>query len=616
MPGICGWLDKKGQTLDVRQTLASMATELPRLSSETQRSIELAHAAIHIAARDADLHFFQDTQLVIAMEGQPHWSCVDLADLSRKHGHGMAIASAFRKRGISFLDALHGSFALAIFDVLAGEILLAIDRMGIHRICYAPLHEQWVVFSSSTESLRVHPNVNTTLDPQQIFSYLFFHAIPSPSTIYTEQKKLLPGQYVYRHNEKLETGFYWQPQFAENPHADFISLRKELNDQLNNAIHRSADPHVNVGAFLSGGVDSSAVTGVLSSIREHPTKTYSIGFAAAGYDEMEYARITSRHFRTEAHEYYVSPQDVIDAIPQIAKAYDEPFGNASAVPTFYCARLAKESGTEVMLAGDGGDELFGGNARYSQQRIFEAYHHIPRGLRDSILEPLVFSIPAGVTFWPIRKARSYIEQAKIPLPERLESYNFLNRIKLREMFEPAFLSSIDPGLPVRLMRDEYQRTNTTSPIDRMLHLEWKQVLADNNLRKVVHMCTLADMPVRFPLLDDDVVDFCTRLPADFKVKGLKLRYFFKKCMQGFLPPEVLSKSKHGFGLPFGVWLRDEPGLQQIANDSLSDIKRRGDVKPEFIDYLQKQHKTGHSAFYGEIIWVLMMLELWLQNHGF
>jgi asparagine synthase (glutamine-hydrolysing) len=615
MPGICGWLDESGQSIDARQTLSNMAAGLARLSGETQHSVDFAGAALQAVAREADLHFYQDDQLVIALEGQPHWSDPDLAALAHSKGHGSAIADAFRKHDSALLEKLHGPFALAVLDVRAGDIMLAVDRMGIHRICYAPLSGQGVVFGSTTESVRAYPPVGATLDPRQIFLYLFFHAVPSPGTIYTEQQKLLPGQFLRCRNGALQTGFYWQPQFTDDASADFAQLHSELHAQLTAAVRRCAAGDGEVGAFLSGGVDSSAVSGVLSTLREQPIPTYSIGFPAAGYDEMEYARITSRHFRTKAHEYYVTPHDVTDVVPKIAAAYDEPFGNASAVPTYYCARLAKEAGTECMLAGDGGDELFGGNARYAHQKIFEAYHHIPNGLRSSVIEPLIFGFPLG-GLWPIRKARSYIEQAKIPLPERLETYNFLNRVDLNEMFEPQFLAAIDPQLPEHLMREEYLRTNSTSAINRMLHLEWKQVLADNDLRKVVHMCTLADMPVRFPLLEDELVSFSTRLPADYKVKNLKLRYFFKKAMRDFLPTEVLTKSKHGFGLPFGVWLRTEPELQQLAGDSLTNLKNRNYIRPDFIDNLIQQHRTAHSAFYGETIWVLMMLELWLQSHGF
>ncbi|MEJ2687512.1 MAG: asparagine synthase C-terminal domain-containing protein, partial [Gammaproteobacteria bacterium] len=328
-----------------------------------------------------------------------------------------------------------------------------------------------------------------------------------------------------------------------------------------------ASAHGSPGAFLSGGTDSSTVAGMLARTSMDTTHTYSIGFDAAGYDEIEYARIASRHFGTEAHEYYVTPQDVTNAVPLIAAAYDEPFGNASAVPTYYCARNAHAHGTAVLLAGDGGDELFAGNARYARQLIFEQYAKLPGILRKGLLEPIAFGVPGLERIPPVRKLRSYIEQARIPLPDRLETYNFFHRTSPADILESDFLQTVDTSLPLAGLREVYTRTSDPHPLYGMLHLDLKITLADNDLRKVNRMCELADVEVRYPLLDEAVVGFSAQLPPALLLRQLKLRYFFKQALADFLPPEVLNKSNHGFGLPFGIWLREYAPLRTLAYEA-------------------------------------------------
>jgi len=347
-------------------------------------------------------------------------------------------------------------------------------------------------------------------------------------------------------------------------------------------------------------------------LRGQPIDTYSIGFEAEGFDEMDYARITSRHFGSRAHEYYVTPRDVADAIPLIAGSYDEPFGNASAVPTYCCARLARQDGKALLLAGDGGDEIFGGNARYAKQKVFEWYGALPSGMRRALIEPVLFSGPWVERIALLRKAMSYAQQARTPLPDRLEAYNFLEREVLRDVFEPDFLATVDPQQPRTIAGDVYARTTSESPVNRMMHLDLKKILADNDLRKVNGMCELAGIAVRYPLLDDELVAFSGRLSARQKVRGLKLRYFFKEALKDFLPRETLVKSKHGFGLPFGLWLQRDATLRELAHDSLTQFKRRGYVRPDYLDRLLHLHESSHASYFGVMIWIIIMLEHWLR----
>ena len=484
--------------------------------------------------------------------------------------------------------------------------------MGIRSLCYANPADQ-LVFGSTTDSVAVHPKVGRILNQQAIFNYLYSHVVPSPGTIYHKVEKLQPGECLTFKKGVVEKRFYWQMRYNDEGSESFDATADRFQSLLREAISRAIRGDTNIGAFLSGGTDSSTVTGLLSELYGKPAKTYSIGFAAGGFDEMEYARITSRHFATDAHEYYLQPQDVVEAIPLIAEAYDEPFGNDSAVPTYFCARMAHSDGVRVMLAGDGGDEIFGGNVRYAKQKVFEAYGLIPAPLRRALIEPLTLGLPAGDRIPLLRKLRSYVGQASVALPERLESYNFLNRSPLADILEPGFLAGVNLSEPLALLREAYQRTASTSPINKMMHLDLKFTLADNDLRKVSHMCELAGVEVRYPLLDEALVAFSGELPASLKVKGLKLRYFFKEALKDFLPPETLAKTKHGFGMPFGLWLRDYQPLADLAHESLGAFGRRGIVKPSYIADLMRQHESSHATYYGIMIWVIMMLEQWLNT---
>jgi asparagine synthase (glutamine-hydrolysing) len=346
-----------------------------------------------------------------------------------------------------------------------------------------------------------------------------------------------------------------------------------------------------------------------------PASTWSIGFAAEGYDEMEYARIAAAHFRTDHHEHYVTPADVVDAIPIVAAAFDQPFGNASAVPTLCCARLARNAGVERMLGGDGGDELFGGNARYATQQQLAFYEKVPGPLRRGLVEPLLLGMPGATSLPLVRKLRSYITQARVPMPARYDSYNLLERLGPDAVFEPAFLETVNRAGPLAHVEDVWAGAQAQSLINRMLALDLKLTLADNDLPKVTRSCEAAGVDVAFPLLDDGVVAFAASLPPRFKLRGTTLRWFFKRALDDFLPPAILVKQKHGFGLPAGVWMRDYAPLRELAREALSSLAKRGIVRRALIDDLVDRRLAEHPAYFGTLAWILMMLELWFTTRS-
>ncbi|MBB1125368.1 asparagine synthetase B family protein [Thiospirillum jenense] len=547
--------------------------------------------------------------VLVMVAGRPR--ITNQAESAHIKNPAAAILALWQQYELNLFEKLLGSFALIIINRRTGATVFAIDRIGIQTLAFAVTH-QGLVFSNRADLVAAHPFVAAQLSPQAIFNYFYFFKVPAPQTIFQGVEKLLPAEFGRYSNTTLTRSFYWQLHYQDAPRRDIQAQTIRFRQLFKDTIQRASNTD-KVAAFLSGGTDSSAVAGILTDIQGQGARTYSIGFNASGFDEMEYARIATRHFNLDAREYYLSPQDVVDTIPIIAANYDEPFANESAVSAYFCAKLAAADGYQVMLGGDGGDEIFGGNARYARQRIFEYYQWLPFKLRHSVLEPLA-DLPLVMRLPLIRKFHAYVSKAKTPLPQRLEAFNYLYRQPLTDMFSADFLAAIDPKQPDLLLKDPYERADSQHYINRMLHLDLKLTLADDDLRKVTTMANVAGVEVRYPLLDDDMVAFSGEVPPNWKVRGLTLRWFYKTALRGYLPDTILDKRKHGFGLPFGIWLKEYLPLKERVNDRLSDFKRRGWLRADYIDQVQASHLQDHAIYFGKLLWVMLILEEWLEQH--
>jgi asparagine synthase (glutamine-hydrolysing) len=549
-------------------------------------------------------------RLVAALEGVPVWPDGELTALARQQGHAQALLEAYARHGADVLRHVLGGFALAIQDDGAGRVLLATDRTGIVPLFHAAT-AGGLVFGSRADQVAAHPEVDDGLNPQALYDYLYFHVVPGPETVYGGVRRLQPGECLHWEAGRGRIEAYWTMEYREEGLAGTpAEWREGFLELVRDAVRRRASGDVQVGAFLSGGTDSSTVSGMLGQVRDAPARTYSIGFDAPGYDEMEYARLVARHFGTEHHEYYVTAEDVVAGVPRVAAHFDQPFANASAVPAYYCARMAREDGIERLLAGDGGDELFGGNYRYAKQQMFAWYGRVPGLLRRGMIEPLLLDSSLG-NMGPLRKLGNYVRQARLPMPERMETYNLLDRLGPERILSEDYLARIDRGVPIKLLRETYHGAHAGHMLNRMLAVDMRFTLADSDLPKVTGACDLAGIEVAFPFLDDELMAFSACLPPREKVKGTRLRHLFKEALQEFLPPEILAKKKQGFGLPFGLWLVEHSGLRELTGDSLSSLKGRGIVRPEFIDELLGRHQAEHAAYYGTMVWTLLMLEQWL-----
>jgi asparagine synthase (glutamine-hydrolysing) len=537
--------------------------------------------------------------------GNPRFLDAGLTELARTRGAEAAWHEAVRTHGAAAAARTIGDFAVAL-RTDEGNVFAATDRFARQPICWT-MEGAELRFSARADELG-----GGDLDPQSIFDYLYFHFIPSPRTIYRNVQRLPAAHALWLEKGRLTVRPYWEPAFREEKSPDLPALKAQFLDLVRTSVARQLDSSRSVACFLSGGTDSSTVAGMLGKVSGARAASYSIGFEAEGYDEMEYARIAARHFGTDHHEYYVTPGDLVSGIPIVAAHYDQPFGNSSALPAYYCARLAKSDGADLILAGDGGDELFGGNTRYAKQRVFEAWHSVPTVLRQNALEPLLADSGLFDRVPLARKGASYVRQARVPMPDRLQTYNLLERLGLQEVLSPAFLAQVDRGEPLRHQRETYHRCQSKSLVNRMLAFDWRYTLAENDLPKVVGTTALAGIDVGFPLLDHGLLEFSMRLPASYKLRGFRLRWFFKEALRGFLPDAIITKKKHGFGLPFGVWANRDPALRKLASDSLQGLVERGLLNARFVDRVFGEHLPAHPGYYGEIVWVSMMLEQWLR----
>jgi asparagine synthase (glutamine-hydrolysing) len=507
--------------------------------------------------------------------------------------------------------AQSGAFAVAL-DLGGGRAFLAVDRMARRTLCWrvagGRLHA-----SPQADALREADGQRAEIDPQAILDYLYFHAIPSPRTVFAGVFRLPPGHCALFADGRVTVQPFWRARFAPNPSLSFEPAKAEFRRLLESAVARQLDGST-PACFLSGGTDSSTVAGLIGKVAGTPAQSYSIGFDAQGYDEMAYARIAARRFGTRHTEYYVTPADLVQHIPRVAAGWDQPFGNSSALPSFCCALRAREQGVTRLLAGDGGDELFGGNSRYTMLGVFGLWGKVPAMLRKGLLEPF-FGLDAVARTPLLKKGSGYIRQANTPMPDRLQNHNLLMRLGPDRILGEGLLAQVDLGAPLAAQREVWAEAEAACELDRNLAFDWRFTLAESDLPKVRGATAQAGVEVGYPLLDDALTDFSTTLPQDYKLRGRKLRWFFKEALRGFLPEEIIAKPKHGFGLPFGVWALQHPELATMARESAMAVAERGVVNKAFADRLFGSLLAEHPGYYGELVWVLMLLEQWLRRHA-
>src|SRR5271166_4376852 len=414
--------------------------------------------------------------------------------------NGSAISSAedlvvvlYAQHGMNFVERLEGAFSLALWDAQRQRLVLAIDRFGFKTLYWSLEHGR-ILFSSRLDTVACLKE-RLEVDPVAVMQFLVHSVMPAPLTIYKGIERLEPGTMLVYERQQTRKTRYWDLNYEESRTSDIREWSREVRECMRQAVHSHlADCRPEqTGAYLSGGTDSSSITAFASEVHA-PFNTFSIYFENPRYDEASFSRLAAQHFHTRHHEKCLQASDAAQAILKLVEYYEEPFANSSAVGAYYCAQLARENGVDLLLAGDGGDELFAGNERYATDKKFAAYHSIPAIVRNGIIKPAAGILPkSGPLSYPAR----YIRRAEIPNPRRMLSYNFFLTEADGAVFEADFMDQAKPESAAGIAEAHFASApHATSELNRLLYLDVKMTLADNDLRKVTGTAELAGVRVR------------------------------------------------------------------------------------------------------------------------
>lgn len=615
MSGICAvW--RKENPACTAETLRSMCAASALDVSERIATAAEGCAGAGVSARYGCQQVYHDAQYLTACDAdlynEPELRT--LAGISSDDSTAALLTGLYERFGAGFMDKLRGECSVIIWDRHKRTLFAATDAFGIRPLVYYA-DARVVLVSSRIDALLASGLAPRDVNPRAIAKYLNYTVNLAPDTIFSKITRVLPGSFIVASDAGIQSQRYWDMRYCADRRADEEQLGHELAAIVDKSIqaHCKDDTFSSLGAFLSGGTDSSTVVGLMSRMGRGPANSFSIGFKEERFNELEYARIAARHFQTRHYEYLVSAEDCIKALPAMVRYFDEPFGNSSAIPTYFCARLAAQNGVRTLLAGDGGDELFGGNERYATDKIFEIYQRVPKLLRKGLIEPALAGIPArnGI----VKRARSYVRRSNLPPALRYFSYNMLVANPLGEIFEDDFVRSLDGYSVLEIPSRYYADGPAQSHLDRLLYLDVKVTLGDNDLLKVTRMSELAGVRPRFPFLDRSVAEFSGTIPAYLKVKGFEKRRLFKRAFRELLPAEIIHKKKHGFGIPVAVWMKSHKATRELTHDILTSSRmyERGYVRRSFVEQLMRLHQSDETAFYGDTLWTFLTLELWFRQ---
>lgn len=515
------------------------------------------------------------------------------------------IVHAYEEWGTDAIVRLRGMFGLAIWDSRSRTLLLARDRMGIKPLYYAEAGGR-LAFGSEIKSLLAVPGMPRELDPEGLDHYLSFLYTPRDGSIFRGIHKLPPGHLLTWRDGRAVTSRYWTPPAEESFTGTEADAIERLHQVLSDAVKSHLVSDVPLGAFLSGGVDSSVVVGLMHQVSGQQVKTFSIGFDEPAFDELPYARRVARHFDTEHHEEIVRP-DGVSILDELVAHFDEPFGDASAIPTWYVSQMARRHVT-VVLSGDGGDELFGGYDRYLPHPMVARFdRYSPRVLRR-VAAIAAAALPHGV------RGKNFLRHVS-----RNEHGRYLDAIRFFSTEEKASL--LTPGVRDRLgaLDAEARLGQHFAPYahlpwaSQMMHFDADTYLPEDVLVKVDRMSMAHSIESRVPLLDNEVVAFAATLPAHFKLKDGRRKHVLKEVAARLLPRDLVDRRKQGFGVPIGVWFRGN--LRELFADTLLSARSlsRGYFDPGFVRRIVDEHVSGRRD-HTLRLWQLVVFERWHDQY--
>ncbi|HST52881.1 MAG TPA: asparagine synthase (glutamine-hydrolyzing) [Pyrinomonadaceae bacterium] len=526
----------------------------------------------------------------------------------RTHSDTEAIVHAYEEFGPACVEHLRGMFAFAIWDSRKRELFVARDRAGEKPLYYTTTPEGTFVFGSELKCLLEHTEVRRETDAEALDAYLTFGYVPDPLTIFRDVHKLPPGHTLTLEAGRVMLRQYWdftyEPVEDARPVEDYL---EELRAMLDESVRMRLVSDVPLGAFLSGGVDSSTVVGLMARATDRPVKTFSIGFSEDSYDELRFARVAAREFATEHHEFVVTPE-ICSVVDELVWHFDEPFADSSAIPTYVVSKLAREH-VKVVLSGDGGDELFAGYTRYVTDKRRSGFERLPRAVRKNLMQPVGRALPHGA--W----GRNFIHNVAFDALDRyVEDISVFTRLDKSSLYSDAFRSQLSvyrDAAPARF-RSTAARARSGEALDSLLYLDSKTYLPGDILTKVDRMSMAVSLEARVPLLDHKLIEFVTRIPAAHKLKGLETKHVFKRAVRGLVPDAILDRPKQGFGVPIERWINER--LRERVRGTLTEsrTRQRGLFEQSHVALLLDEHERGRRD-HSHRLWSLFMLELWQRT---
>lgn len=531
----------------------------------------------------------------------------------RTRGDTEVIVNLYETYGLSFLEKLRGMFAIGIYDQEKDLLLLARDRLGIKPLYYAET-PQGLVFASEIKAILEYPGLNRSLDREALDLFLTLEYIPAPYSIFREIRKLPAGHLLLHDGRSLEIKRWWQVSPFSLP-AGFSERREMFLELLRESVRLRMISDVPLGAFLSGGIDSSSIVATMASLSNIPVKTFSIGFSDRYYSELPHAARVAELFKTEHYVRVLEP-DIENTVLELSRHLDEPLGDFSNFPTLLVSRIAREQVT-VTLSGDGGDEIFGGYEHYLAQKMARFLDWPPLNSLHPLLAGLGRLLP------PSKKKKGLLNRVQ-RFSEGLANNSrdrhfrwmlFLSAGEKKHLYSPDMLHSdfLKPIHQRDPFRAFFQESLDYSSLNGELYLDLKTYLVDDILVKVDRMSMAASLEARVPLLDHQLVNFAFSLEEDMKVRGRTGKWFFKKALEGILPPEILYRRKEGFSIPIKNWLKDE--LRGLMADALNSrrIKELELFNPEYVQRLMAEHLDGQRN-HSHRLWPLVLFSLWQDNY--
>lgn len=577
-------------------------------------------AIIDVAGGDQPI-FNEDRSVAVVLNGEIYNFLELRAELVAR-GHTFAtradtevIVHLYEEQGVACVERLWGMFALALWDTRRQRLLVARDRLGKKPLVYHQTADgAGLAFASELQALLAHPGVPREIDPVSIDDFLTYLYVPAPNTIYREVKKLPPGhRLVWQPGAMARVEPYWQLHFTPKVALSDDEAVAEFRTLFRDAVRRRLISDVPLGAFLSGGMDSSSVVAEMAELSSAPVKTFSIGFGEQDFNELHFARQVAQRYGTDHHEMVVEPH-ALEILPTLVRHYGEPYGDSSAVPTYYVSQMTRQHVT-VALNGDGGDEILAGYERHWAAVQAATLDRIPAALRQHVLRPLVPLIPEPRQRRAIlRRAKRFLAVGHLSPEERYQRWvGAFTPEQKRAMYTNTFREQVAGNDPVHWIREAMAEPGL-STLDRVLRADTLTYLPNDLLVKVDIASMASSLEARSPFLDHRLVEFAAGLPTEMKLRGRTSKWLMREAMRDRLPPDILTRPKMGFGVPVGEWLRGE--LRPLLEDTVLSERAfsRGFFKPAAIRSLVQDHidrrvdRTYH-------VWGLLMLELWFQEVG-